>query len=527
MANFFYGSSNVYRSFTRAVSSGCFTGRDLQLDQCTKKAVLDAHLATLTSGNLIVTSVLENFITEVCCGIPDDEIQLFAHQQITAHVDTLLSLVNRLPAVNVIICPPIFRSDPSWFGSYLPDLQGFLAAEVARAGSSRMGVSAPFIVVPSILESDGVHLTPAGADRFLSHIDGQLQLMLVDAVDLPDEAVGGDRLSQILDVVSRNTTQLDSISALGATVSTLRRTTSEFEAFARRRFKDDDFIFARLKEEADADLNRSREDRVVITGLSQPPPGTFSHAEKKKHYTEVVTRLITLTCVSADPLPKVTDVYINLRKDRGLPLVEVRFDTVSGAQLFRREGVKLAKAEQPEFTALFFSNSVTQSTRVRIEVMKALSKKLTTASESSYVQGFISRPVLQYHAKEGVRSTADGVGRSYTYVDAIAKFGSLIGSGDLSTAYLRAGNTFVGAMSQYFIVMNEACVAGGSRSGVNRAPLGRRGGRFSRRRVHPQMLSRVPIPPAAAPTDRGLKRGGDPNEGPSKKNEVGLDMDTE
>ncbi len=45
MASFFFGSSNVYRNYTKAVESGLFSGRNLQLVQCTKKAEQE-HLYT-------------------------------------------------------------------------------------------------------------------------------------------------------------------------------------------------------------------------------------------------------------------------------------------------------------------------------------------------------------------------------------------------------------------------------------------------------------------------------------------------
>ena len=68
--------------------------------------------------------------------------------------------------------------------------------------------------------------------------------------------------------------------------------------------------------------------------------------------------------------------------------------------------------------------------------MRELSKKLNTASEVAFVQGFVSRPVLQYCVKEGARSRADGVGRSYTFVDAVAKFGNKLAQRDLTNGYV-------------------------------------------------------------------------------------------
>jgi hypothetical protein len=493
----------------------------------------------LENASLVVTSVLENFIVDVCKGVSDGAVQLFAHQQITAHVEDLHSLICRLPAVNVLIMPPLYRSEPVWFGAYLSDFTNFLSLEVGRLGSNRMAVCSPFLVVPSMLTEDGVHLSQPNGDLFMNHLDSALNTLLVDIVtevpappgdpsDLTDQSAP-DRLTEILDAVNRNSSQLESIGALGDSVAVLQRSSDTFEAYVRRRFKKDDYIFARMKEESDADVNKSREDRVVITGLVSPQVST--HAEKKQHFKETVTRLVALACVSADPLPMVLDVFVNIRKDRGQPLVEARLDSAAGAGLFRREGVKLAKANHAEFSNLYFANSVTQSTRVRIDILKELGKRLTTVTEVAYVQGFISRPVLQYRVRDGERSLAEGVGRSYTFVDAVAKFGSKLTPGDLSSAYLRAGDTFAGAMSQYFIVLSDDRVLNGPRTGANRTQVGSRGASRGRRggrggiqhrvkRTTPMEIDLSQSVPSPFITERGVKRPGEPStDVPSKKQE--------
>lgn len=218
------------------------------------------------------------------------------------------------------------------------------------------------------------------------------------------------------------------------------------------------------------------------------------------------------------------------------PLVEAKFNSASGALAFRREGVKLAKADHAEFASLFFSNSVNQSTRVRIEILKALAKRLQTTTEDAFVQGYVSRPVLQYRVTEGARSVAEGVGRSYTFVDAIAKFGTSLRQADLAKAYLKAGTTFNGALSQYFIVLSDflprplssttaygQAPRRGSRGGHGRAgpTPGGSGFRGSRgaRGAYVSRLFDSSQPPPATP-DRGVKRSGtDFPSVPSKKKE--------
>ncbi len=225
----------------------------------------------------------------------------------------------------------------------------------------------------------------------------------------------------------------------------------------------------------DADQNRAREDRVVITGLDRAPGGLTSHQQKKDHYSRVVGNLISVACVGVDPLPLITDVIVNLRREQPKPSVEVRIDSVTGAFTFRKSASALAKAKTAEFGTLFFSNSVTLATRVRIEIMRCIAKKLTTESEVAFVQGFISRPAMKYEARDPAISLASGTGRSYNFVDFVSRFGDLVSSVDLAPAYRRAGTTFNGALEQYFVVLND--VRTPSLSGGNQVPIGTAGGR--------------------------------------------------
>ena len=115
MSRLFYGSSNVYRNYSRSL-----LGSDLGLAlvQCTKKAVFDTHLAslgTLQAGSVIVTSVLENFITDVCRDLSNDEVGLFANQQVTAHVEALAAALRDVPDSHACITPLLNRLDPGKF----------------------------------------------------------------------------------------------------------------------------------------------------------------------------------------------------------------------------------------------------------------------------------------------------------------------------------------------------------------------------------------------------------------------------
>jgi hypothetical protein len=268
-------------------------------------------------------------------------------------------------------------------------------------------------VVPSFvfdavrLEADGVHLNPSTGVAFLEFVSQEVRLAMDHAPDAPDADITltdpmvqtveidsdentaesdseADRLGSILKIVQGNSKLLKTVQPLKDSFSLLLQRTDSLEAQVRVRRQRDNYVFARMKEESDAELNKSREDRVVISGLDRFAPGLTSHAEKKEYYRSVVAGLVELACSDIEPRPAIVDTLVNLRREQVNPVVECRFDSQSNASSFRRAAAALAKAKDPKFSKLFFSNSVTQATRVRIEIMRAIAKKLTTDS------GFLS-----------------------------------------------------------------------------------------------------------------------------------------
>ena len=357
-----------------------------------------------------------------------------------------------------------------------------------------LAVLPQFVVTSAMLESDGVHLNPTSGDLFLGHLCQNVQASInspsevtlveeivsssesdeeeVDAASVGDD----DRLGAILKIVKSNSKRLRSVKPLRDTLTKLDERTTAFETQVRLRRQRDNLVFARIKEESDWELNKSRENRVVISGLERVSRGSTSHQEKKDHYLKVLIGLVSKACPDLDPQPVISDVIVSLQRNQASPSIEARFDSVSNAFAFRKAASTLAKAQSPDFGKLYFSNSVTQATRVRIEIMKAIAKKLTTLTEEAYVQGFISRPLLRYLARDPSVNLCAGTGRSYTFVNAVSRYGDLVHSHELVSAYKRAGSTFQGAMEQYFVLLKEAEDIP-VQSGSNRAPIGPHRGR--------------------------------------------------
>ena len=420
-----------------------------------------------------------------------------------------------------------FASFLVWFSDKLPELNEWLTKEVQRVSMPNLVVGPVFDVSAEMLEADGVHLLPAVGAAYL----GQVRQFVAAALTSPEDvtlvdelqnlvssdsdddvlSVMGDeedKLGAILKIVKSNSKKLSSVKPLKDALTKLAVSSSELEAQVRLRRQRDNLVFARIKEEADSDQNRSKENRVAISGLARASDGLTTHQAKKEYYSKVVMDLVAKACPSLEPKPAIVDIIVSLRRDQANPSIEAIFDSPSGALAFRKAASTLAKDLDPAFASLFFSNTVTQATRVRIEIMKAIAKKLTTTTENAFVQGFISRPVLRYLVREGAPSFCAGTGRSYSFVDCVTRYGDLVQAKDLTTAYKRAGATFRGAMEQYFVLLSEVEDVPLA-SGSNHSPIGARGGRGGRRPFQGYR--------AGHRGTRGRKRNGSPQQLSSSK----------
>jgi hypothetical protein len=100
------------------------------------------------------------------------------------------------------------------------------------------------------------------------------------------------------------------------------------------------------------------------------------------------------------------------------------------------------------------ANCVSLATRVRVDVLKAIARRVTSRDDLAYVAGFTSRPMMHIR-KAGPPSPATRPLKSFSYIDAVTRFGHLVKVDDLETAYGRAGKSFNGQLQQNFVILNE------------------------------------------------------------------------
>lgn len=213
------------------------------------------------------------------------------------------------------------------------------------------------------------------------------------------------------------------------------------------RMLDDDVVLTRLSEEADFRWNQSHEDRLVVVGMksSDYPTGL---AQRKEYLS---ARLLPF--IEGIIGEKVVDFYPKqsyLKNDRVPPFV-IRFPSVQDCQRFKREAHKVQK-DHESLKGLLFQPCVTPATRIRIEVLRAISRKVLAPELSAYCPIFGLRPIL--HVGPLVSGKVQPK-ETLTYVPAVLRFRHLLTIRDLYFAYKNLGDSFFGSLRQTFIVLNE------------------------------------------------------------------------
>jgi hypothetical protein len=121
-------------------------------------------------------------------------------------------------------------------------------------------------------------------------------------------------------------------------------------------------------------------------------------------------------------------------------LFQVDLKTQALSARFRSEGARLSRTKQDGFSGIYFNPSVTLSTRVRIEVLKALSNLVTNSQQLAYCTFNGPRPKLSVGPPTGV----PGRRNALFYAPAIKKYGYLLEDKYLEKAYARAQMFFSG-----------------------------------------------------------------------------------
>ena len=499
--NLLIGSSNVYRLYSSTKFSH---PRVYKAIKCTQALSFDAHMSAITKDHkFVIISVIENFITDAVSNESEPEAEII--HCLKTFIKVVGDTAGRLPDTKFSVVTPLQRPAYKWYQNNLAEItekleDGIKGVVVEKALMNINIIKCSPVSTQSFLE-DEVHLTEASAKIFLDHILSRSESYFdSEMVTVEDDGTEDEDQAR------------DDVRALEKRLVALEKA---HKSQVKINFANN-LVMARLREEIDATSNRSKEDRLVITGLKSKDP----MPEENR------ARIEWLKKISMDLFEKIIPkfpgkiFYLSQGKrlDVFLPMVEVKLDKVENAMAIRKAfAIKRKEKSLPSnLETIFITNCVNLATRVRIDILKAIARRITNSDDQAYVSGFISRPMM--HIKKAGAPVNTRPLQSFTFTDAVSRFSNLLKKDELKTAYERAGMSFRGQLSQTFVVLKEEDQdvqdLGTSRpwSGARGGGRGRgdRGAGRGRGDAGPNR--------SATPDSRGVKRpGSDLGSGASKK----------
>ena len=441
MANLLIGSSNINRHYK---SLDFQNVRQYKMVKCTQMAGFTAYMDNLSStSESVLISVIENFVVDAV-GADIVEPEGSVDRCIKDFLAIVLKSATKQPNTKFAIVLPLRRPGVLWYQERVELITGYLADGIKlmvgdKSVNNVVSISCP-TEASQQFEDDGIHLTKQSAKVFLEIIlDSAENFFRADLVDLTE---AGE--------VSDADTGSDQIKILE---DRLERLENSMRAQYDRNIAVD-LMFARSREETDAGTNRIKEDRLVMNGVKSATPLPTDPRARiealKKISGEVFESLI--------PNFQGKIIYLSQGKNQSdpIPMVEVRFEKTEHAVAIRKAYADKRKNKtlSRDLESLFISNSVSLATRVRVDIMKAIARKVSNAQDLAYVAGFVSRPMMHIR-KAGPPSPTMKPLKSFSFIDTISRFGHLVDVEDLETAYGRAGNSFNGQLQQNFVVLNE------------------------------------------------------------------------
>ena len=425
MANLLIGSSNVARFYKYLLYQDF---KEYQLMKCTTMDSFAALMAEIEEGaNNVIVSVIENIVVDAVEATKTEEERTVSIKDAIKKVTEVIERTStRLPGSKFCIVMPLKRPAISWFDEKKAVIEEEIRRGIASLKTFNVTRLKSFCVSQQQFEKDGIHLTKESGSIFVESIlKSAEEIFNAETVETEDETNEGTTKAPAQD--------------LDGLVSVLKK-----------RFESDNMMFARLREEVDSNANKTREDRVVITGVTSKDPLPVEKRPRIERLKELAAEVFE----AIKPGFKGKILYASQgRNNETLPMVEVKLDSVEYAVDIRKAFAEKRKKEKLSgcLERIFLSNSINIGTRVRIEILKAIAKRISNPKELAYVASFISRPVMHIRSRSG----GDGPTRSYTFIDAVKQFGSQLKHDDLLDSYAKAGRSFTGQLEQNFVVLKE------------------------------------------------------------------------
>jgi hypothetical protein len=448
IARIILGSSNVRRFYT----PGKFSDYEpYKIEFCTVKRMFEVTMEALPSNALVIISAIENFIEKEVGQEKEEEANFKLLEEVVRRfIGTIVEAAKKNSTSKFAVAYPLLRPGSKWMTANEDRIKQEF--ERANNGQSCGDISKIDCVTrgSQIFILDGVHLTEKAGSMFVGNFLGMAEDSFA---------------AEVINIDTERPDIVDKIAAIasgsrdGVAVAEMKRTATEIREWRDRlernldnKFKNDNLVFARLREEIDSEINRKKEDRTLI--LNYVDLNLIPAAGKEKN--DFLKKCGLEFCKKLDEgfNGEVLFTSANGRPDKGKLMLEFRLDTVEKARDIRKQFAvkRIAKTLPEGFENLQVMSVVTQGTRVQTEIMTAIGRKIETNNQVGYVPTYLPRPILHIKAKDN----SEGLGgsrrhiRSLTFADAVSQYGNRLEFSDLGHAHEKAAHNFEGQMRQNF-----------------------------------------------------------------------------
>lgn len=428
------GDSNVRRFVTNVNRRACPELQNAQISSCGKIQLLEAALEEVNSNvDICIVSCVSNFI-ESSSG-SDSSVAARVDPTLTKFRQILVSACLAHESRQFFVCPPMYRSTPSWYRDGMPDILTRFSAVMSKDRPENLRLL-PSFPSPSY-EKDGVHLTPYAGLEFLYHMFDSVKELLS---------------ASSLDVAPRCDIRQEIARCLGDRVTALeqdhRRLNTSYES-----------KFAIDSELADFQENVRNEVFFVICGLPRIPSDLRGKDWQQRAITDV--RKIIRALLDKD-LPVVVVQNVTGRASDAEVRYHVKMECAAHSQEIRSKfGSFFIGGEDRRpagLRSISISNRINQGTQIRISILKLMGKKYLGSNPGSKVKviGFEARPVIRITPPVETRKRP----MTFTFIEAVSKLRLSPTSEELCPIVKRASSWFPGKLRQMFVVLPDEFVSG-------------------------------------------------------------------
>ena len=418
MSRLLIGSSNVYRFYK---PESYPNHKPCAMVRCTNLEVFKATMSTLElTDKEVIISVVENMICDAVSGTLDDEnaFNEKLEESIKVYLKVVQDCATKFLESKFVLVRPTLRPLHKWYMDNHDDLCKAIDESVGKMSNSNIGRVHGLSRMSQQFENDGVHYNETSGrvflDSILSDADAYFKAELIEIDNEESESVEKYIPAPITakSFNSKNHSKKPEseamlgqlgIDGLRRKVNALEEELSKLGNNVERNRTGDILMFARIRDELDAISNSKKEDRIVVTGLTNSVPMPQSIDGKRKWLNEMVGGI--LDGIVPGSSSNIQFIDLGKRNTREIPLAEVKMRTREAAVAIRRQ-FAAKKKEGGGFGKLFLTNSVTLATRVRIDILRAMARQCIKEDETAYVNAYTSRPVLTL--KKGRKSPSAG-----------------------------------------------------------------------------------------------------------------------